>query len=90
MYKIFKHRTIKNISKAKWNIMKIRARELTQQFGKYNKLEKKFPVINQPIQIAPLLLISFIENAFTLLIMNTGSHIPHYYLKTVSSKIFLI
>lgn len=28
------------------------------------KLEKKFPVINQPIQIAPLLLISFIENAF--------------------------
>lgn len=28
------------------------------------KLEKSFPVINQPIQIAPLLLISFIENAF--------------------------
>ncbi len=27
-------------------------------------LEKNFPVINQPIQIAPLLLISFIENAF--------------------------
>lgn len=28
------------------------------------KLEKSFPIINQPIQIAPLLLISFIENAF--------------------------
>jgi hypothetical protein len=28
------------------------------------KLEKNFPVVNQPIQIAPLLLISFIENAF--------------------------
>ncbi len=28
------------------------------------KIEKSFPVINQPIQIAPLLLISFIENAF--------------------------
>lgn len=27
-------------------------------------LEKKFPILNQPIQIAPLLLISFIENAF--------------------------
>ena len=27
-------------------------------------LEKNFPIINQPIQIAPLLLISFIENAF--------------------------
>ena len=27
-------------------------------------IEKNFPVINQPIQIAPLLLISFIENAF--------------------------
>jgi len=27
-------------------------------------LEKNLPVINQPIQIAPLLLISFIENAF--------------------------
>lgn len=27
-------------------------------------LEKSFPLINQPIQIAPLLLISFIENAF--------------------------
>lgn len=27
-------------------------------------LEKKFPTINQPIQIAPLLLISFVENAF--------------------------
>ena len=27
-------------------------------------LEKSFPIINQPIQIAPLLLISFIENAF--------------------------
>ena len=28
------------------------------------KLEKSFPIINRPIQIAPLLLISFIENAF--------------------------
>ena len=28
------------------------------------KLKKSFPIINQPIQIAPLLLISFIENAF--------------------------
>ncbi|PCI31517.1 MAG: histidine kinase [Flavobacteriaceae bacterium] len=27
-------------------------------------LEKSFPIVNQPIQIAPLLLISFIENAF--------------------------
>jgi len=27
-------------------------------------LEKSFPILNQPIQIAPLLLISFIENAF--------------------------
>lgn len=27
-------------------------------------LEKSFPIINQPIQIAPLLLITFIENAF--------------------------
>ncbi|MCE7992485.1 MAG: histidine kinase [Roseivirga sp.] len=27
-------------------------------------LEKSFPIINQPIQIAPLLLVSFIENAF--------------------------
>ena len=27
-------------------------------------LEKNFPVINQPIKIAPLLLISFVENAF--------------------------
>ncbi len=27
-------------------------------------LEKNFPVINQPIQVAPLLFISFIENAF--------------------------
>lgn len=27
-------------------------------------LKKEFPVINQPIQIAPLLLITFIENAF--------------------------
>lgn len=27
-------------------------------------LEKNFPIINQPIQIAPLLLISFVENAF--------------------------
>ena len=28
------------------------------------KLEKNFPIINQPIQIAPLILVSFIENAF--------------------------
>ncbi|MDY8136048.1 sensor histidine kinase [Aquimarina sp. 2201CG5-10] len=28
------------------------------------KLEKSFPIINQPIKIAPLTLISFIENAF--------------------------
>jgi hypothetical protein len=27
-------------------------------------LEQKFPIINQPIQVAPLLFISFIENAF--------------------------
>lgn len=27
-------------------------------------LEKKFPIVNQPIKIAPLLLITFIENAF--------------------------
>ncbi|WP_299121435.1 histidine kinase [uncultured Tenacibaculum sp.] len=27
-------------------------------------LKKNFPIINQPIQIAPLLLISFVENAF--------------------------
>ena len=27
-------------------------------------LEKSFPIINQPIQIAPLLLITFVENAF--------------------------
>ncbi len=27
-------------------------------------LKKSFPIINQPIQIAPLLLISFVENAF--------------------------
>jgi sensor histidine kinase YesM len=27
-------------------------------------LEKSFPIINQPIQVAPLLFISFIENAF--------------------------
>ncbi|WP_412985050.1 sensor histidine kinase [Pontimicrobium sp. IMCC45349] len=27
-------------------------------------LEKNFPIINQPIQIAPLILITFIENAF--------------------------
>jgi len=27
-------------------------------------LEKSFPILNQPVQIAPLLLISFIENAF--------------------------
>ncbi len=27
-------------------------------------LKKNFPVINQPVQIAPLLLVSFIENAF--------------------------
>lgn len=28
------------------------------------RVEKSFPIINQPIQIAPLLFISFIENAF--------------------------
>jgi len=28
------------------------------------RLEKNFPIINQPIQIAPLILITFIENAF--------------------------
>ncbi len=28
------------------------------------RLEKSFPIVNQPIQIAPLLLITFVENAF--------------------------